>query len=48
MMLQTLVRQNKKAMKRFPYIIITLYIVFGCKTRTRNECIAKNSIVVTY
>ena len=35
-------------MKRFPYIIITLYIVFGCKTKVRNECAAKDSIFVTY
>ena len=32
------VRQNEK----------TLFVVVGCKTKVRNDCVAKDSIVVTY
>ena len=30
------------------YISIALFVMYGCKTRVRNECVAKDSIVVTY
>ena len=29
------------------YISIALFVMYGCKTRVRNECVAKDSIVVT-
>ena len=33
---------------KFLYLIITLFALVGCKTKVRNECVAKDSIVVTY
>ena len=33
---------------KFLYLIITLFAVVGCKTKVRNECVVKDSIVVTY
>ena len=30
------------------YISIALFVMYGCKARVRNECVAKDSIVVTY
>ena len=33
---------------KFLYLIITLFALVGCKTKVRNECVVKDSIVVTY
>ena len=30
------------------YISMALFVMYGCKARVRNECVAKDSIVVTY
>ena len=41
-------KTKKEKMMKFTYIIITQFVVVGCKTKVRNECVVKDSIVVTY
>ena len=41
-------KTKKEKMMKFSYIIITLFVVVGCKTKVRNECIAKDPIAATH
>lgn len=41
-------KTKKEMVMKFLYIIIILFVVVGCKTKVRNDCVAKDSIVVTY